>query len=444
MDPTTKHSRVGATDQWLGNAFFQKNNVKFYGSDYETYDIINDYLENNQSDHAFFIIDLGEITKAYNKWTTLLPNVKPHYAVKCNPNPVILEALATLGCNFDCASENEIKTIIEITADPSRIIFANPCKMSSQIRYARANDVDLMTFDCEEELYKIKLYHPYAKLILRLAVDDSKSLCKFNKKFGCRLEQVDELLRIAKTLKLDIVGFSFHVGSGCSSAENFYNAIRDCRSATDIAESIGIRVNTIDIGGGFPGVDRTVHFDDIAARVRDGINDFFGDMPDVQFIAEPGRYFAQKSHILVLNVIGKKILYEPTAEALEPSAEALEQSAEALEPSVPTDKTEVLDPSGKRIIYYLNDGVYGSFNCIYFDHTVPTILPFNERDGGQFKSTIFGPTCDSIDLICENTMLPELAIGEWVYVEDFGAYTAASSSAFNGFKTNLFKYIFTS
>ena len=450
MDPTTKYNRVGATDQWLGNAYFQKNNVKFYGSDYETYDIINDYLENNQSDHAFFIIDLGEITKAYNKWTTLLPNVKPHYAVKCNPNPVILEALATLGCNFDCASENEIKTIIEITADPSRIIFANPCKMSSQIRYARANDVDLMTFDCEEELYKIKLYHPYAKLILRLAVDDSKSLCKFNKKFGCRLEQVDELLRIAKTLKLDIVGFSFHVGSGCSSAENFYNAIRDCRSATDIAKSIGITVTTIDIGGGFPGVDRAIRFDDIAARVRDGINDFFGDMPDVQFIAEPGRYFAQKSHILVLNVIGKKILYEPTtealeqsAEALEQSAEALEQSAEALDPTVPSGKS-ASDPTGKRIIYYLNDGIYGSFNCIYFDHTVPTILPFNERDGGQFKSTIFGPTCDSIDLICENAMLPELAIGEWVYVEDFGAYTAASSSAFNGFKTNLFKYIFTS
>jgi ornithine decarboxylase len=449
MDPIPKYTRVGAADQWLGNAFFQKNNVKFYGSDYETYDIINDYLENNQSDHAFFIIDLGEITKAYNKWTTLLPNVKPHYAVKCNPNPVILEALATLGCNFDCASENEIKTIIEITTDPSRIIFANPCKMSSQIRYARANDVDLMTFDCEEELYKIKLYHPYAKLILRLAVDDSKSLCKFNKKFGCRLEQVDELLRIAKTLKLDIVGFSFHVGSGCSSAENFYNAIRDCRSATDIAKSIGIRVNTIDIGGGFPGVDRAIRFDDIAARVRDGINEFFEDMPDVQFIAEPGRYFAQKSHILVLNVIGKKILYEQSAsdltvKALEPTSEALVPTVEALNPTVTTLDSVTSDPSGKRIIYYLNDGVYGSFNCIYFDHTVPTILPFNERDGGQFKSTIFGPTCDSIDLICENTMLPELAIGEWVYVEDFGAYTAASSSAFNGFKTNLFKYIFTS
>jgi diaminopimelate decarboxylase len=295
-----------------------------------------------------------------------------------------------------------------------------------------------MTFDCEEELYKIKVDHPYAKLILRLAVDDSKSLCKFNKKFGCRVEQVDELLRIAKTLKLDIVGFSFHVGSGCSSAENFYEAIRDCRSATDIASSIGFHINTIDIGGGFPGVDRTIRFEDIARRVNDGIDDFFGDMPNVQFISEPGRYFAQRSHILVLNVIGKKILYESTADKTDkPLASPLDKPL-----ATPLDKSA--PPLDKRIIYYLNDGIYGSFNCIYFDHSVPTILPFNERDGWKYKSTIFGPTCDSIDLICENAMLPELAIGEWVYVEDFGAYTAASSSAFNGFKTNLFKYIFTS
>ena len=439
MEQSAKYLR---TDQWLGNAFFQKNNVKFYGTEYETYDIINDYLEDNQSDHAFFIVDLGEITKAYNRWTTLLPTVKPHYAVKCNPNPVILEALAILGCNFDCASENEIKTIIEITADPSRIIFANPCKMSSQIRYARANDVDLMTFDCEEELYKIKLYHPYAKLILRLAVDDSKSLCKFNKKFGCQMEQVDNVLRIAKTLKLDIVGFSFHVGSGCSSAENFYNAIRDCRAATDIAKEIGFRIDTIDIGGGFPGVDRAIKFEDIATQVKAGMDEFFGDLPNVQFIAEPGRYFAQKSHILVLNVIGKKIIYEKCDHPEKPEQQTA--SSGVVHQTASSGVVHQTASSGKRIVYYLNDGVYGSFNCIYFDHNVPTILPFNERDGGQYKSTIFGPTCDSIDLICENAMLPDLAIGEWVYVEDFGAYTAAASSAFNGFKTNLFKYIFTS
>ena len=93
-------------------------------------------------------------------------------------------------------------------------------------------------------------------------------------------------------------------------------------------------------------------------------------------------------------------------------------------------------------VYYLNDGVYGSFNCIFFDHKIPTILPFNKRNEQKlYKSKIFGPTCDSIDLISDGTMLPELSIGEWVYVENFGAYTTAASSAFNGFITTDFKYI---
>jgi ornithine decarboxylase len=404
----------------IDNALLQKYEVKLYGSDRDTYDIINDFLEDNQSERAFYIIDLGQITSSYSTWIKLLPDVKPYYAVKCNPNPVLLDVLASLGANFDCASENEMKTIIEITKDPSRIIFANPCKMSSQIRYARANDVDLMTFDCEEELYKIKLYHPYAKLILRLAVDDSKSKCQFNKKFGCKLEQVDELLKIAKTLKIEVVGFSFHVGSGCTSASNFYDAIKTCREATDIANEMNISISMIDIGGGFPGLDRNIKFEDIATSINDGIRDFFGkelENDSIKFISEPGRYFAEKTHTLVLNVIGKK--------------------------KVTTKKLET-DEEDTVIVYYLNDGIYGSFNCIYFDHSNPVILPFNERDGKLHKSRLFGPTCDSVDLISENVMLPELAIGEWVYVENFGAYTVAASSSFNGFKTSICKYIFRS
>jgi diaminopimelate decarboxylase len=195
-----------------------------------------------------------------------------------------------------------------------------------------------------------------------------------------------------------------------------YNAISDCRKATDIANKMDINIELIDIGGGFPGVDNTIKFEDIAKRVNDGVDDFFCDEVEsqkIKFIAEPGRYFAQPTHTLVLNVSGKKEIYD--------------------------------DETGEKIImYYLNDGIYGSFGCIYFDQCTPTILPFNERDGKLQRSRLMGPTCDSIDLVAEDIMLPELAIGEWVYVEHFGAYTMASSSNFNGFKTNVFKYIFRS
>ena len=394
----------------LDNSLLQKHEVKYYGSDYDIYDIINDFLEDNPSEKPFYIIDLGELLKAFNQWVSLLPSVKPYYAIKCNPNPVIVETLSSLGANFDCASENEIKQVVEVTGDSSRIIFANPCKMTSQIRYARANDVNLMTFDCEEELYKIKLYHPYAKLLLRLAVDDSNSICKFNKKFGCPLSQVESVLNISKTLTLDVVGFSIHVGSGCQSPDAYYKAIKECKDATDIALRHDFKVSIIDVGGGFPGDDKQA-FELIAEKINDGIQDFFSasEYEGIQFISEPGRYFVQKSHTLVLNVIGKKA---------------------------------VTDVDGsKNFIYYLNDGVYGSFNCIYFDHYKPTIAPFNERDGKRYKSILFGPTCDSMDTIDENIELPELAVGEYIYVENFGAYTAAAASSFNGFTTNICKYV---
>ena len=398
----------------LDNSLLQKYNVKLYGSDHTIYDIINDFLEDNKSEKPFYLIDLAEIVLAFNRWNNLLPNIKPYYAIKSNPNLAIIEALASLGVYFDCASEAEIKTIIEVTNDPTRIIFANPCKMSSQIRYARANDVDLMTFDCEEELYKIKLYHPYAKLILRLAVDESSSICKFNKKFGCFIDQVEELLKISSTLKLDVVGFSFHVGSGCSEPECFYSAIESCKKAFDIASILNLNITIIDIGGGFPGnnIDK---FEKIAYQINLAIDNFFKEKvldKTIKVIAEPGRYFVEKSHTLVLNIIGKK-----------------------------KSKNNSGD---KIIIYYLNDGVYNSFNCILYDYRTPIILPFNERDGCLHKSVLFGPTCDSIDLISDNIMLPELAIGEWVYVENFGAYTVAASSEFNGIKKPINKYIYCS
>ncbi len=388
----------------------KENDVKIFSKTNDIYDIIDTFLENNISDEAFYIIDLGRVISQYNKWIEKLPLVQPFYAIKCNPNPVIIRVLSSLGCNFDCASKNEIAIVKQITGDPSRIIFANPCKISNQIKYARANDIDLMTFDCEQELYKIKLYHPYANLVLRIAVDDTGSLCKFNKKFGCKMEDVESILTLTKTMGLNVTGVSFHVGSGCTNVENFRTAIRMSKEVFEKAESMGIKMNLLDIGGGFPGTDDgALTFDRIADTINYSLQEYFGDdlHNDLKVIAEPGRYMVANSHILVLNVIGKKVHIEETGE--------------------------------KRFVYYLNDGVYGNFNCIYFDHAKPTIQAYNERDGEHYTSILFGPTCDSLDIIAENIQLPELAIGEWIFVEHFGAYTAAAASTFNGFqKTNSY------
>ena len=99
-------------------------------------------------------------------------------AVKCNNEPAILDLLAKHGLGFDCASKGEIQTILNLGVPPNRIIFANPCKQTSHVKYASANSVSMMTFDNEQELHKIKSTYPDAQLVIRIRVDDSKSVCQ--------------------------------------------------------------------------------------------------------------------------------------------------------------------------------------------------------------------------------------------------------------------------
>ena len=89
----------------------------------------------------------------------------------------------------------------------------------------------------------------------------------------------------------------------------------------------------------------------------------------------------------------------------------------------------------------ISESVYGSFNNTIFDHAKLKLQPFNERNEKQYDCTIYGPTCDSIDRIIENCKLPELSIGEVIFVENMGAYTLAASSNFNGFPYTECKYI---
>lgn len=369
--------------------------------------ILNEYLP-AIPDEPVFVVDLAKIEKAYFQWKTYLPNIIPYYAVKCNPCEKIIKLLANMGCNFDCASQQEMKHVLKITKDPSRIIFAHPCKYVSHLEYAKNSGVDLMTFDNEEELYKIHKHYPNARLLLRLAVDDSHSICKFNSKFGCELKNVERLVITAKSLKLDLIGFSFHVGSGCNAASVYYDALRICKRAEEIADEYQYQIKIIDIGGGFVAdvSNGGVSIEEISAEIQKGIIDFFQNQA-IQFIAEPGRFMVQQSHTLIVSVIGKK-------------------------------------KANDHNVYYINDGVYGSFNCIIFDYQDPILIPLKKKEGYVYQSRVFGNTCDSFDEIKKSVMLPELEIGDFLYVKNFGAYTtSAKSDGFNGFKVNNFRYIYS-
>ena len=429
-----------------------------------------------------------------------------------------------------------------------------------------------MTFDNADELRKIAREHPGAQVVLRILTDDSASVCRLGLKFGAPLSAVRGLLLEARALKLDVLGVSYHVGSGNGKAESFAGAVRDARAAFDIAAGLGMRLRLLDIGGGFPGSESGVDpadeaaaearaakaahaaatgdanpyakhpsFRTIAAHVRAALDEHFPAGCGVSVIAEPGRFFVKSSHTLAVNVVGKR------ATADEAPAAAGGAAAEGAAPRT-------------RWNYYVNDGLYGSFNCVLYDHataypnrvlkTAPQ--PLQQRRGADakelaaplpppagvgeidlalidlrassppaaapaapaadaehaahlaaaaalrqhlqaavlqhahaqqqqqraaqgsgsgsggakmhmhmrglrtsaaspapsafgplFPTTLWGPTCDSIDKITDVAVLPELDIGDWLVFENMGAYTIAGSCQFNGFplSTKVYRHL---
>ncbi|KAG1820823.1 pyridoxal-dependent decarboxylase [Suillus subaureus] len=337
------------------------------------------------AERAFFVADLSQVYRQHERWMKNLPEITPHYAIKCNPDPYVIRLLAALGAGFDCASNGEISQVLSIGGvDPSRIIFANPCKATSFVRSAARAGVNTMTFDNADELYKIARAHPGAKLIVRILADDSKSICRFGIKFGAPLEVVPSLLSKAKELGLDVIGVSFHVGSGCYDPAIYGDAIRRARDVFIMGSQVGYQFSLLDVGGGF----EDARFEAAASVLVDAINQYFPDRKGIRLIAEPGRFYVS------------------------------------------------------RAFNYINDGVYGAFNCIMFDHQ--TVNPYVLSLDGSFHispseplslCSVWGPTCDSIDCVCKAVELPEaLQIGDWLGFDNMGAYTICAASQFNGFK----------
>jgi ornithine decarboxylase len=267
------------------------------------------------------------------------PRIEPFYAVKCNPDPVVVKTLAILGCNFDCASRNEIRLVQEVTRDLPRkpeIIYANPCKARAHLIEAVCKGVRMVTFDNVTEVEKCAAVCKKIELIMRIITDDRGSQCRLSSKFGAPRQKWRPLLAAAKKNGLNVAGVSFHVGSGCRDATRYELALKDAREIFDLAKNeYGMDMRIVDIGGGFPGEthsmwnpaveldeetevdkiegkptaddeeDRFMFFTEIAEQVAPIIDELFPANSGVRVIGEPGRYLVAACATLCCSVVGK-------------------------------------------------------------------------------------------------------------------------------------------
>ena len=232
-------------------------------------------------------MDLSTVIIKYKDWVDVLPRVQPFYAMKCNPDDKIVSTLVACGAGLDCASMHEMKVALSKGLAGDKIIFANPCKMPAHIRFAKENGIEMMTFDNKAELMKVHSIFPTAKMVLRILGDDSHSTMRFGSKFGANVHtEARPLLEYAHSLGLEVIGVSFHVGSGCQSAEAYTNSLSLARHVFDVAEELGHPMTFLDIGGGTPGVDtEDLKFSEIAKTISRDLEQMFP--PHIRVIAEP-------------------------------------------------------------------------------------------------------------------------------------------------------------
>jgi ornithine decarboxylase len=371
--------------------------------------IVNETIDSRLAqgnDNSFYILDIEDVKRKYHAWVNNIPRVVPYFAIKCNDHQAVLNLLKNLGAGFDCASKKEIEKILKLNVPPERIIYSHTVKQISHLKYAAENKVLKVTFDCENELYKIKKYHENAQVILRIKFDSKCSVVPFGLKFGCdRFLEAPKLIKLCKELNINLIGVSFHVGSGTESGETYGKAIEAVYELFQVAKQFDFALNFVDIGGGFVG-DDVNKIQSYAKPINAAIEKFFNDST-IKIISEPGRYFVESAFIRAIQITLKKIL-----------------------------------PDGK-MHYYVNDGIYTSFLLNHICHgkyfrfgqieIIRKSSLNNDHKQQLINSTIFGATCDSNDKILNDVKLPELEMGDWLVFKNMGAYTLSLSTSFNNF-----------
>jgi len=366
-------------------------------------DKIRRFLEERRPQTPCLVVDLDVVAENYNALAAALPHADIFYAVKANPAKEILALLMGLGARFDAASIYEVEHCLDIGATPDLIGFGNTVKKARDIAQAYEYGVRLFAFDSRAELNKLAVEAPGAKVFCRIFMDGLGSDWPLSRKFGCDADMAADLLVEAAACGLDPVGVSFHVGSQQRDVAQYDVAIGQAAKIFSDLGARGIKLEMMNIGGGFPARYRNEiePLETYGEAIRASVVRHFGNRPP-RLVAEPGRSIAGDAGLLQTEVV------------------------------LVAEKSRGPE---KRWVF-LDVGKFGGLpetheEAIQYRITTP-------HDGGPEGPVVLaGPTCDEVDVLYDKagyTLPLALAAGDLIEILSTGAYTATYASVgFNGF-----------
>jgi ornithine decarboxylase len=356
----------------------------------------------------FLVVDLSRIKTKYDEMVSLFPNANIHYAMKASPAVEVINLLAELGSSFDCASIYELDRVVACGVDAARISYGNTIKKAKDVKYAYDKGVRLYATDSEADLKNIAQYAPGSKIFVRILVQGSDTAeWPLSRKFGCHPNMAIDLLTQARDLGLVPYGISFHVGSQQKDVAAWDDALAKVKYMFDwMHKEEDIKLKMINLGGGFPAnyISEVNPIQVYAQEVKRYLSDDYDDEDMPEIILEPGRSLVGGSGVLVSEVV-------------------------LISRKSHTDLARWI---------YTDVGLFqGLIETLGEAIKYPLYTPKMETSTSAGTVVLAGPTCDSADIMYEETgyQLPEeLEIGDKIYWLTTGAYTNSYSSVeFNGF-----------
>jgi ornithine decarboxylase len=352
--------------------------------------------ENPRLPTPYLVLDLDVVRDHYLRLREALARPDIYYAVKANPEPLVLRTLADLGSRFDVASIGEIDRCLNLGIDPSALSFGNTIKRERDIAGAVERGVTTFAVDCDEELAKVLRQTKSCTALVRLATEPCDAEWPLGRKFGCLQPQAERLLMRGADNGLD-VGVSFHVGSQQRHVHAWDPPLATVAALAESLARRGHRLGTVNLGGGMPSshLRATAPIEDYGVAIERAIARHLGGL-DARYMVEPGRCLVSDAGVIRSEVL--------------------------LVTQKPTDH-------GRRWVFL----DVGRFNGLAEtqDEAIRYRMRCLAASGDPVPSVVSGPTCDSMDVLYERELYPlpsDLAIGDYVDVLSTGAYTASYSS----------------
>lgn len=374
--------------------------------------VTKEQLEDISSRYAtpFYLYDekgIRETARRVNKAFSWNKGFKEYFAVKATPTPGILKILHEEGCGADCSSYTELLMADAVGFKGDEIMFSSNDTPAEDFQLARKlnatiNLDDITHIDFLERVADIPdtvccRYNPGGHFAIANNIMDNPG----DAKYGMTREQLTEAYK--RLMAKGVKHFGLHAFLASNTVTNdYYPELARIlfKVAVELKEETGASIEFINLSGGVGIAYRPGQQQNDIMEIGEGVRRAYEEvlvpagMGNVKLYTEMGRYMLAPYGALVSRVIHQKHIYKEYIG---------------------------LDACAANL---MRPAIYGAYHHI-------TVMG-KENAPCDHKYDVTGGLCENNDKFAIDRMLPEINIGDLVFIHDAGAHGFAMGYNYNG------------